>query len=104
MYAERTGFVVAFVDALPSLLTHASRCRFGRTVETVITTIGQAFEEGATTLTRLHFAQEWRPQEGCDWDANVFVVADWAGPPITFVSSFLYFNGLRRDVLYASLM
>lgn len=79
MYAERAGLAVAFADALPGRLIHASRRRFGRMVENVIAAIGQAFEEDAPTLTRMHFAQAWGAQEGCDWDDNVFVAADWAG-------------------------
>lgn len=78
MYAERAGMSVAFTNALPGRLIHASRHRFGRMVETVVAAIGQALGEGAATLTPMHFALSWGAQEGCGWDENVFVARDWA--------------------------
>lgn len=77
-YAGLAGLEVAWADALPGRLIHASRHRFGRMIETVISAIEQALTEGQPTLTRMHFAQAWGIQEGCAWDDNVFIARDWA--------------------------
>ncbi|WP_170783750.1 TniB family NTP-binding protein [Ruegeria lacuscaerulensis] len=63
---------------LAGRLIHASRCRFGRAVETILNAIECAVEECAPNLTTMHFAEAWGMQEGCDWERNVFVSPNWA--------------------------
>jgi hypothetical protein len=47
-------------------------------VETILNAIECAIEDEDDVLTMMHFAQAWGMHEGCDWEKNVFVSADWA--------------------------
>ncbi len=77
-YAGRAGLRLDWSDALSGRLIHASRGRFGRTVETVVNAIERALSDGEDTLGLAHFAEAWSMYEGCAWEDNVFVTHDWA--------------------------
>lgn len=61
-YAQRAGLGLEWSDELSGRLIHASRGRFGRTVETVINAIERALHDGVKTLTRTQFAEAWSMQ------------------------------------------
>lgn len=77
-YCDEIGLNHEVDNTLTGRLIQASRRRFGRAVETILNAIECAIEEDVDVLTMMHFAQAWGMHEGCDWDENVFVAAEWA--------------------------
>lgn len=63
---------------LVARLFHASRYRFGRSIETALNAIEAALGSGDDGLTNDHFAQAWAMLEGCAPGGNVFLVDDWS--------------------------
>jgi hypothetical protein len=84
--AEKAGLGLDWSTELSGRLIHASRGRFGRTVETTINAIEQAFINGASRLGQVHFAEAWGMQEGCPWHENVFVTLDWSSRPLDVIA------------------
>jgi hypothetical protein len=77
-YAKGAGLKPDLKDNVAGRLIHGSRGRFGRAIETTIFAIERALRDGDQSLRADHFAEAWGAQEGCSWDENVFVAADWA--------------------------
>lgn len=76
-YCEEVGVRAKISEDLPSRLIHASRGRFGRAIETIVSAIEIALPENAAALTNEHFAEAWAFQEGCEPSRNVFLADDW---------------------------
>jgi hypothetical protein len=68
-------------DVMERLIS-ASRHRFGRGVDTIISAIECALWESDIILTIDHFAEAWAMQEGCDPSANVFLSEHWLSIPL----------------------
>jgi hypothetical protein len=77
-YSARAGLKHEWSRSMSARLIHASRRRFGRTVETTINAIERALLDGDDTLSARHFAEAWGMQEGCSYDENVFVAKNWS--------------------------
>lgn len=65
-------------ELIPRLI-HASRERFGRSIENIIHAIEVALLMGASRLETQHFAEAWSMQEGCALGVNVFLSPRWSG-------------------------
>lgn len=76
-YCELVGISTRLTNDVPARLILASRRRFGRCVEMIITAIEIALCDGAARLTHEHFAEALALQEGCSPDENVFLAPDW---------------------------
>lgn len=77
-YVSRAGLQLDWSDEMSARLIRASRGRFGRVVETIVNAIERALLDGAATLGTTQFAEVWGMQEGCAWEDNLFVAADWS--------------------------
>lgn len=77
-YCRKAGLDAPVEPDLIPRLMHASRHRFGRTLETATLAVEAALAlEGTTRLTMQHFAEVWAREEGCDPDRNVFLSPNW---------------------------
>lgn len=62
---------------LVARIFHASRYKFGRSIETIINAIEIALEEGASGLTIKHFITLYGMKEGCSPAENIFHARNW---------------------------
>ncbi|MDR5655333.1 TniB family NTP-binding protein [Ruixingdingia sedimenti] len=76
-YCRKAGLEPPREADLVDRLMHASRYRFGRTLETAIKAIEWAMKHGATRLNVQHFAEAWAFDEGCPLERNVFLSPNW---------------------------
>lgn len=76
-YCAKAGLEAPNEVDLIERLFHASRYRFGRCIETIISAIEEALMTGARQLEINHFAAVWEMQEGCGMDKNVFWAPDY---------------------------
>lgn len=76
-YCAEAGLDTDMSEDLVARLFHASRFRFGRSIETTLNAIEAALGSGADCLSNDHFAQAWAMLEGCQPGRNVFLADDW---------------------------
>jgi len=81
-YCAEAELRVDLPDDLPARLIRASRHRFGRAIEIIITAIECALFDQSPDLTSEHFAEAWAMQEGCAPTENLFEVNDWVSVPL----------------------
>ncbi|WP_375692083.1 ATP-binding protein [Pseudooceanicola sp. LIPI14-2-Ac024] len=77
-YCEKAELVPPPPSDLISRLVFASRGRFGRCIENIISAIETALLRGDKQLTADHFAEDWAIQEGAVPGKNVFLSPRWA--------------------------
>ena len=77
-YCDIAGLEAPGDADLIDRLIHASRGRFGRCIENIISAIEVALLRRDTQLTIRHFVEAWEIAEGCAPERNVFVAARWA--------------------------
>lgn len=76
-YCAEAGIGTRLGDDLAARLITASRHRFGRAVETIISAIECALWDRAKNLTSNHFAEAWAMHEGCEPKGNVSLSDHW---------------------------
>ncbi|MFC0200365.1 TniB family NTP-binding protein [Paracoccus rhizosphaerae] len=76
-YSGKAELTSDLSEDLVARLFHASRFRFGRSIETTLNAIEVALESGSDCLTNDHFAHAWAMLEGCEPGRNVFLTDDW---------------------------
>lgn len=91
-YCAKAGLKPPREHDLIDRLMHASRYRFGRTLETAMNAVIWAIKHGATRLTLQHFAESWAFDEGCPVDRNVFLSPNWSAINPDLVSDSLIAN------------
>ena len=77
-YCEKAGLVPPPPSDLLARLVFASRGRFGRCIENIVSAIEVALLRGDDQLTADHFAEVWAFQEGAAPGKNVFLSPRWA--------------------------
>jgi hypothetical protein len=92
-FCETVGLLPPTDDDLVDRLVHASRNRFGRSIENILAALEGAALEDAKQLTINHFAESWGMQEGCTMGQNVFLARHWA--KIDLGEARIFGNGAR---------
>lgn len=77
-YCEKVGLSPPEDRDLIHRLIYASRGRFGRCIENIISALEMAVLKGDTQVTVQHFAESWAMQEGVVPGKNVFLSPRWS--------------------------
>ncbi len=80
---EKAGFSddagLMNLDEFVQVLMHAAAYRFGLAIEITIEAIGEAIEDGSSSLALDYFAGAYFVRTNCDDDMNPFMTPHWRG-------------------------